>query len=291
MPPITLTKQQFLQQKPNGNYQTYLNFISRARTSRAAGATAAPAAAPLDPLSAATARFMNMMPGPAGINAQVNAELAANKAEVAAQQQFLANQATRAQGFASALATATAPNPQQIASQYQDAADRLRAYGTGLTGSVQAAQQAEASQSADAAKAITGGLGSVGGYDPDAIRNAVQMTGVVLPGGSLERAAADAAVRAAYNNQASVGQVGMIAQDYLNQGNQLQAQLAARNIAAQAQRPALAIQARSAARQDMATLISALGMQSLMNYRTGRLGISQAGQAGGVYQGGGGGGG
>ena len=74
---------------------------------------------------------------------QIAAGIAANNAGIAAQNTQLGNQAQRAQGFALALAQATKPNPDQIQGYYQEAADRLRGYGTGLTGAVAADQQAE----------------------------------------------------------------------------------------------------------------------------------------------------
>lgn len=209
----------------------------------------------------------------------INASIAANNAGISTQNALLDRQAKRAQGFASALGTLTKPDPSAVLAQYREAADRMSAYGTGLTGAV-ADAQTKANETAN--QNVHGLLGegapAVAGYDPAAIRNAATMTGVVIPGSELEQRALDAAARASYGRAASVSNVGQIAQEYLQKQDDLQNEIAGKNAALQAQRPILERQAlaelQKGQRQDLATMLSAAGLlnttestKSLINYR------------------------
>lgn len=281
MPPLTLTPKAFyakpVGQQPGADYANYLSYIRKRRAPTVA-ARPAVAAAPVSPLQSIVAAYQASIPTQAQLgtrSSQAVADaiaqgIAANKAGIAAQNTQLTNQADRAQGFALALAKATAPNPDQIGGFYREAADRLRGYGTGLTGAVAADQQAQAEATKAAVERVTGGAGVTSGYDPNAIRNAAQMSGVVIPGSSLESQAAAAAAQAQYGRAASTANIGQIAQDYIAKQNDLRAGVTAANAALEAQRPQLYRQELASettqSRQDIATLLSALG---LMNTQAG----------------------
>lgn len=184
------------------------------------------------------------------VTAQINAAAAANAAAVAGQKIQYANQAKRATGFASALANLTKPDTAAIADQYRQSADRLRGFGTGLTGAVAEAQQAQAEKNAADVARVTGGLGSVASYDIPNMRNVAQMLGVVLPATSLEERALNSISAANATRASQMGGIGSIAQEYMQRGSDLDAEVAAKNAALQAQRPSLFNEALKAAQEN-----------------------------------------
>jgi hypothetical protein len=192
-----------------------------------------------------------------------------------AQQAALAKQQERAHGFALAIGDLTKADPSSIAAQYREGADRLRAYGTGLTGTVAEDQQRNLDTARSAVSAILGpGSGSgpaVQGYDPAALRNAAQMSGVVLPGSTLEKQALDAYIRASYNRAQTTSGIEQISSGYGQKINDITAEIAAKKADLAGQRPALVRQAlesaKSSSRSDFATLLSALGLMSTDDQR------------------------
>jgi len=160
-------------------------------------------------------------------------------------------QAQRAQGFAQALAAATAPDPQAIANQYRQSAQFEQGLGTGLTGSLQQAQQQAADEAAQRTAAVgapaapAAGSAPGTGYDPASLRNTLQYGSVVLPSANLADQAANAFAQAQYGRAAGAANVGSIAQQYLQQVANLHLQNQAQIAQLQAQRPTLALQARA----------------------------------------------
>jgi hypothetical protein len=254
-----LTRRQFANsavgKRPDANYAHYVNFVTKKRAARAAAAMNNPLLGFQQALKSA--------PGQAkgDVKSQIDAALAGYRATTKAAQQQAMQQSTRAQGFATALAKLSAPSAEQTAATYNEAADRMRAFGTGLTGQVQAAQQAEAAQTAQDVARSTGGLGRLVGYDPEAARNAAQYSGVVIPGQSLVEQAANAKTEQRWLNAANAAGIGTIAEQYRQKTVDLQNKLAEQRAALEAQRPKLyseALTARqTAARNNLSTLIQA----------------------------------
>jgi hypothetical protein len=148
-----------------------------------------------------------------------------------------------------------------IADQYRQSADRLRGFGTGLTGAVEEAQRMQADKNAADVARVTGGLGSVASYDIPNMRNVAQMLGVVMPATSLEERALNSISSANATRASQVGGIGAIAQEYMQKGSDLDAEVAAKNAALQAQRPSLFNEALKSAqenaRSNIATSIQA----------------------------------
>jgi hypothetical protein len=281
--PITLTPAQFLQRRPGGDYSKYVSYINRARSAKAGVPVSAQ-----NPLQQVINTYPGFVQSPKqmqiaahqAVADTIKQTLAANQAAQAAQQAQYETQAKRAQGYAEALASLTTPQADVIKSAYTDAADRLRAYGTGLTGAVADAQRAEAERTAQHVADITGGLsGGPIGYDPNALRNAAQMAGVVIPGRSLEEQAANAISQAGFARAGQVGQIGQIAQEYLAKKADLGTQLAAKEAELRATAPSLFRQEYASRQQqgrsNLATLLSAIALEnqqagtgSLINTRT-----------------------
>jgi hypothetical protein len=203
-----------------------------------------------------------------GVDDQIKAGQAGITAASALQRLQLENQAKRAQGFAQALGQITAPDPKAIADEYRTSADRLRGFGTGLTGAVAEAQQSNADRIADEVHRVTGGLGNVASYDIPNLRNVAQMTGVVMPASSLEEKAAGAYASANAERAGSVGSIGSIAQEYLRKLDELEADVGAKSTALAAQRPSLfndALKAaQESARSNIATYIQARYLSNTM---------------------------
>lgn len=271
-----LTRAQFgktdAAKKPGASYGGYVNWVTKTRTKRAAVRVAAEKA---NPFGALMQRYQAAIPTPQqqiaqahqAVNQEIQAGLAGYRASSKAEQQVAENQAKRAQGFATSLANLTATAPSSVANEYTQAADRIRAYGTGLTGelgqqfqgSADAAAQHLANQGAN-----VGGT-TVGSYDPASLRNTLQYTGVVLPGTTLEQQAAGAKGFAQTQRRAQTAQIGNIAQQYRQKKLDMQHELALRAQALQATRPDLYQKAlaglQAAGTQNMATLVSALALQ------------------------------
>jgi hypothetical protein len=274
--PGFLTPSQFAKttagRKPGADYQGYVSWVRKTRNQRQNARLQA------DPYgyNAALAQFRSTLLTPAQQSAQVakqvNTGLSAALAQIAssyrASQQQTSNQATRAQGYAQALANMTATAPNQIADIYNQAAERLKGWGTGLTGAYAEAEQ-QANDRATAALAATGtptatatGNLPVSSYDPAALRNVLQYTGVVAPGKNLQEEAANAAALARFQRASDVSQVGAIAQDYLQKGQALAAEMAGKKADLLATRPELiekaAAELRSQTGQGWQSFLSAL---------------------------------
>lgn len=254
-----LTRRQFANsavgKRPDANYAHYVKYVTKTRAARATAKMNNPLLGFQQALKSA--------PGQAkgDVNAQIQAALAGYRATTKAAQQQAMQQSTRAQGFATALSKLSAPSAEQTAATYNEAADRMRAFGTGLTGQVQADQQAEAARTAQQVAQSTGGLGRLVGYDPDAARNAAQYSGVVIPGQSLVEQAANAKTEQQWLNAANAAGIGTIAQQYRQKTTDLQSQLAEQRATLEAQRPKLYSEAltsrQTAARNNLSTLIQA----------------------------------
>jgi hypothetical protein len=184
------------------------------------------------------------------VTAQIKAAAAANAAAVAGQKIAFENQGRRASGFATALANLTKPDTAAIVDQYRQSADRLRGFGTGLTGAVADAQQAQADKNAADVSRVTGGLGSVASYDIPNMRNVAQMLGVVMPATSLEERGLNSIADANATYASQVGGIGSIAQEYMQKGSDLDSEVAAKNAALQASRPSLFNEALKAAQEN-----------------------------------------
>lgn len=260
-----LTRSQFLQKRPAGHYQNYVNFVNKRRTARAAVAAADPLTSLISSLSINQTPAALAKSSAQSVSDALAERTAATQAAYKQQQTDLDRQATRAQGFAEAMGRLTAPDPAAIGAQYRESADRLRAYGTGLTGSVAEAQQANADKARAAVSQVLGEPADVHGYDPAALRNVAQMTNIVNPGETLEMQARDAVSRAAYGRAASGANVEAIAQGFVGKQGDLTKELTAKIAEIEATRPGLLRQELASeqgqARQNIATAISALALQ------------------------------
>ena len=274
-----LTRAQFAKtaaaRKPGASYQSYRSYVLNTRKRRAAARMAGtPAAQPGLTVNDLINRYYGMVPTPqqqlktaqTQVSDQIAQQLAAERASTAAAQAQANKQANRAEGFALALAEATKPGADVALQAYRESADRLKAYGTGLTGSVAEAQQAAADQAAAKVAEMTHGRGAAPtGYDVPGLRSTAQYLGVVLPGRSLEEQALSARDEAESRRAAAAGQIGVLAQGYRSKTQDLQNELALKRQALEATRPGLMSQAlesgRQSARQDMAALITALTLQ------------------------------
>jgi hypothetical protein len=246
--------------KPGASWQGYKNFVTATRMKRAAGRAASAAADPsgfalnqvqsglLTPLQQNT-QATNLT------NATLKAQLAAIDAASSAQRTQTSNQADRAQGFALALAKLTAANPDAIAGEYRDTADRLKGYGTGLTGAVADAENTAANTTAQHL-ADQGLTQQVGSYDPASLRNSLQIANVVNPAKNLEGQAANAYAEAQFNRAAQSSQMGGIAQDYLQKLDALRTSDTAQKDALQAGRPAAFLQALSQIQGNQGSLLN-----------------------------------
>lgn len=267
-----LTPQQFAKNpaalKPGASYAGYVRYVNRTRANRAAQRA-------VNPLSTFISDYQASLPTAAqqqqqaqqNVNQQIALQIAGAKAAQELADKKLAQQGKRAQGFALALGSLTQPSADQVKASYQEGADRLRAYGTGLTGVAAEIQQRTADQAAAHVAEITGGgVGTPTGLNVEQQRNTNQMLGTVIPGVTLEQQALSAVSEA--RNQAGARAQGIenIAQGYVGKQADLASELAAKKAEIQATRPALIAQAieaaRSGSRQDMATLISALALQN-----------------------------
>ena len=263
--------------RPHATWQGYQGWVGTKRKQRAATQ-----ASPVYQTQQATSKWLANMLTPQQqlqmatrvAGQSIAAQQAENRRATKAAQVQAQNQATRAQGYALALGNLTKNIPEQLRANYQQAADRLRAYGTGLTGALGEAYNKESADTAARMAATGADLSTLTGgalpnqYDPGAIRNTLQMTGVVTPGATLEAQAANAYGYGNALRQASIAKVGQIAQDYLQKKVDYQRDLADKQRALFATRPDLVNRAlqniQSNQTQNMATLVSALTLQNTM---------------------------
>jgi hypothetical protein len=198
------------------------------------------------PFDSIYAKIAGSIQTPAQITAAANAQaLAQERAQLAAQQavsdQTTAqynNQATRAQGFAAALAKLQSGEDDQAMSRYGEAADRLTGIGAGLTGAVGAGYQDAVDRAKAAVAQLTGGLGQTTAPDASAITNAAQYAGVTMPARTLEESAANAARMAGSDASARAQDLAHIGQNYTAQADQSIAQAGSDARALIAKRPA-----------------------------------------------------
>jgi hypothetical protein len=205
-------------------------------------------------------------------NAQIAGSMAGINAGAYAQQAMEAQRALGAQGYAQALANAQRPDAATIADQYRQSAQFLQGLGTGLTGSVQAAQQQEANQTAQRLAAV--GAPQIPGtpgvnFDPAQVRSALQYADVVQPSTSLAGQATNEYALAAARGAAGVANVGYQGQLALNNVAQAQLQANIQKYQLLAQRPEIYQQAlagyRSNQLQLLASLTQGIGMAALYN--------------------------
>ena len=170
--------------------------------------------------------------------ARENATLAAQKAASDKVIQGYNDQAARAQGFATALATAQQGAYGDAQQTYNQAANTLQGLGAGLTGATSADYQAGVDQTRAALDALTQGRGESTAPSAGGIFNASQYGGVTIPAGSLAADAANAARMAAGDVTARSENIANIARNYTAQANQALMQAADDARALVAQRPA-----------------------------------------------------
>jgi len=199
------------------------------------------------------------------VNSQIQQALSGIQASTAEQVRAANRQSERAQGFAEGLRTLSPNMGAQIQSYYNDAAKQLGNFGTGLTGAVADAQQADADQAAQQVAQQSGGQGTVTGYSVPDLRNTAQYTGVSLPSATLVGQGANQAANTYLQNVANSQSIGGIAQNYIQQANDATTSLADQRAQLELTRPGLMQTALNSLssnnRQDVATLISALALQ------------------------------
>jgi hypothetical protein len=255
------------QNKPHATYGGYTSWVKSTRAARDNARLAA------DPYgqNAALSQFRAGLLTPAQqaaqaqsmINAKIKGALGQIEDTYSGARSDTADAAKRAQGYMQAFANMTATTPDQVASVYNDAADRLKGWGTGLTGAFQQAEESENAKAA-AALAATGTKTSipVNDFDPAAMRNVLQYTGVVTPGKNLQEEAANAAAMARFQRAAGASQVESVAQDYLQKGTALDKEMAGKKAALLATEPDLYQQALSGlqtqGQQGWSTFLNAL---------------------------------
>jgi hypothetical protein len=239
--------------KPGASYGGYVNWVKRTRAKRAAMHATPQAPAPMAAVTAALTPQQQ-------VDASIKASLAGMRASTSAEQAQSNAQAAQAQKYAVALANLTAGTPDAIKADYQQAADRLKGYGAGLTGATFDAQQAAAASVAQHLKdqGVTDTAPST--YDPAALRSTATMLGVTIPGTTLDEESLLAKHAAEADRAASVSRVGDIAQQYLAKTTDLQNQLAAKRTALEATRPQL-LQSALTAKSDAARQQRALDVQ------------------------------
>ncbi len=280
-----LTRAQFAKtdaaKKSGASWNGYVHWVTKTHAARVA-------ARARNPLGALTQQLTASILTPAeqiaqankAVTGQITTAEAGMDAASKAQQLATQNQATRAQGYATALAHLTENTPEAVKATYQDAADRMRLYGTGLTGAVEASQQAAAGAAAEHLAAQGAPAMGAPTYDPASMRNTLQMAGVVAPGMSLEEEAANAATLARGQNVANVMQVGGIAQQYLQKTQDLRDQLALQKTALEKTRPGLYQTAIGALRGEAAktqmSLLDQQRQQRALDVQVGTLQLQQA---------------
>src|SRR4029077_5735482 len=148
--------------------------------------------------------------------AQINAQLGQSYASSAAEQAQLAAMQNRAAGLASALGSFGPEYASAMQSAYNQAANTVSQFGTGVVqGGGQALQQAQgAAQAAAAAK--TDGQGQVSSYNIPDITGTLTQTGVNIPGNSLAVSGLNAAQMGVYGAMADKGQA-LTTVDYYRQ--------------------------------------------------------------------------
>lgn len=202
------------------------------------------------------------------VNAQIQTALAGMRASTAAEQAGYTKQQARATGFALAQQSLENQYAPQALSDYRQAAQDIQGLGTGLTGAVGAAQQAQANKAAADISALTGGRNTATGLDVPGMQNVAQYTGVTVPSSDLYTQAASAAASARYSTLANADKIHQIATDYAQKWQDAQHQLNLNRQTLEATRPGLYTTASntlaSNARSDMATLVSALTLQNTM---------------------------
>jgi hypothetical protein len=252
-------------QKPGASYSGYRNWVTRTRASRAA--SRAPSVMPtfqglLTPQQVAQAK--------ATVDTQIGSSLAGMRASTRAEQEQANRQAARAQSYAMALGSLTKNDPSQIADQYRASADRMKDYGTGLSGAALEAQQADSAQVADRMKNL-GIEKAPGSYDLNSLRNTALTLGTIIPGENTENEAARAFATAESARQGGIHQVGDIAQQYLAKTTDAQTALAAKRAELEGQRPQLiqsALTAASDNQRQQRALDVQIGTLQLQNAKT-----------------------
>lgn len=232
------------------------------------------AATAQDTLAQITNRYIASLQTPAQLAAQnkawIDASLKASQAATNTaydqQSRLLGQQEHRAHQYAMALGSLRDMSGLQAGADYTNAARNIQGLGTGLTGTVADAQQAEADQAAQQIAAATQGLGQAKGLDVAGMRNVAQYTGVTQPATNLYEEAASQAAQARLNQDVRAQQIENIAGDFRAKAGDSASERAAKLAALAATRPSLyqtaMQQAQSGSRSDMATIISALALQN-----------------------------
>lgn len=183
---------------------------------------------------------------PAQVAATANAQaLAGEKARLAAMKAIsdqtvsqYNNQATRAEGFAAALARNQGNEDQEAFARYGQAADRLAGLGAGLTGAVGAGYQSGVDRTREAIAELTGGLGNVTATPGADIANVAQYSGATMPANTLQSNAAAAARLAQSDAAARAQNIHFIGQGYTTKADDAIAQYGSDARAEIAKRPA-----------------------------------------------------
>ena len=200
------------------------------------------------------------------IDAQIKSGIADINRSAATDRSRILQQQDRARQFALALGSMRDASGAQTEADYTNAAARIQGLGTGLTGTVFDAQQAQADQAAADIAAATGGLGKAAPLDVAGLRNVAQYTGVTMPSTDLYAEAASRAGQARVQQDMRAQQIANIAADYDVKLNEAEKQRLADVATLAGKRPSLyqeAIQGMQAGgRSDMATILSALALQN-----------------------------
>jgi hypothetical protein len=210
------------------------------------------------------------------INDQINLGLTQIANAYAQQQSDLKAQQQNAANMAQVLMGMQSDVGKGLQGAYQEAGNRLNAYGTGLTGATAAEMQKENAQTAAQVAAVGGG--NVASFDIPGLQSTGQYLGVTLPGRTLEENAAEAYKLGAAQQAGHAWGIEGISSQYGQKLADLAGEIAAKKADLLAQRPTLFTQylsqLQSGQRQDLATYLSAASLnpklleeQSLVNYR------------------------
>lgn len=244
--------------KPGASYGGYVNWVTKTRARRQATRAS-------DPFGTAMSGLTASLQTPAQqqasvnqlVNSGINSGVAGINAASAAARTTAENQATRAQGFAAALAALTKDDPTAIRDTYMQQADFLKGLGTGLTGSLQQAQQQVAGEQ-QAKVAALGAPEIKQAFNPADLRSSLQYSGVVLPASDIAGQAANALQEAQSHRAADVAGIGDIAQSYLQKVADLKGADATQIAALQATRPDLLLKAQTQVRGEQQSALNSI---------------------------------
>lgn len=165
MPPITLSRGEFLRQRPGGNYAKYMRYVTNARADRAAART--------NPITLDTLkqRIYESIPSLKQqrseaqwlVNQSIKGQQDALREAALEEQQTAERQARAAEGFARAFQPMQASFDEAVRRAYANNASLISADASSLAAGLQASQEnAAAQQAADVARLTPGVTAPVG---------------------------------------------------------------------------------------------------------------------------------